>query len=104
MSISMDELSKRYDILSEGEVILDVRTPDEFAEGHVPGAINIPHEEVAARFDEIKDYKKIYIHCRSGNRVKQCRAMLSGFEGPELVYITCSGMMDWESSGNPIES
>src|SRR5262245_49370931 len=51
-------------------VILDVRTPEEFAEGHVPGAINIPHDQLASRLIEIngdKD-KDVVLYCRSGRR------------------------------------
>ena len=49
--------------------IVDVRTPEEFADGHYPGAINIPLNEVQQRFDEFKKLKQpIVAYCRSGNR------------------------------------
>ena len=49
--------------------IIDVRTPAEFAGQHVPGAINIPLEEVAQKINEFKELPKpIIAYCRSGNR------------------------------------
>ena len=49
--------------------IVDVRTPEEFAGQHVPGAINIPLDQVAQRINEFKELPKpIIAYCRSGNR------------------------------------
>ena len=49
--------------------IVDVRTPEEFAEGHFPNAINIPLDQVAQRINEFKEMPKpIIAYCRSGNR------------------------------------
>lgn len=51
-------------------VVLDVRTPGEFAQGHVAGARNIPHTELGARIAELADARDrdIVVYCRSGNR------------------------------------
>ena len=49
--------------------IVDVRTPEEFTEGHFPNAINIPLDRVAQRINEFKEMPKpIIAYCRSGNR------------------------------------
>ena len=49
--------------------IIDVRTPEEFTEGHFPNAINIPLDQVAQRIEEFRKMKKpIIAYCRSGNR------------------------------------
>lgn len=49
--------------------IVDVRTPEEFTEGHFPNAINIPLEQVAQRIEEFRKMKKpIIAYCKSGNR------------------------------------
>jgi len=49
--------------------ILDVRTPEEYEEGHYPGAINIPLSELPQRVNEINEMKKpIVAYCRSGSR------------------------------------
>lgn len=51
-------------------VYLDVRTPEEYAAGHVVGAINIPHSEMAQRYPELEQYegKELLLYCRSGRR------------------------------------
>ena len=57
--------------------IVDVRTPGEFAGQHVPGAINIPLDEVAQRINEFKEMPKpIIAYCRSGNRSGMAVAIL----------------------------
>lgn len=101
-NISMHDLSKKLGKLESGEVILDVRTPEEFAEGHIPGAINISHEEVAQHIAQLKKYKKIYMHCRSGGRVRMAMSTLQN-SGLNIVCITNSGMMDWIQAGYPTE-
>ncbi|MGI8636493.1 MAG: rhodanese-like domain-containing protein [Segetibacter sp.] len=56
------------DNLEKGTII-DVRTPEEFAGEHFPGAVNIPLDQVAQKIDELKEMKKpILAYCRSGNR------------------------------------
>ena len=56
------------DKLIKGTVI-DVRTPEEFSEGHYPNAINIPLDQVAQRINEFKEMPKpIVAYCRTGNR------------------------------------
>ena len=55
--------------IDKNATIIDVRTPEEFAGQHVPGAINIPLDQLSIRMDEIKDMPKpIVAYCRSGNR------------------------------------
>lgn len=65
-------------------VVLDVRTPEEFAAGHVPGAINIPHTELAARVAELEGSRDsdIVVYCRSGARAATALGVLekSGFK------------------------
>ena len=54
-------------------ILLDVRRDDEFEEGHIPGAINIPNESIGTEeIAELPDKNQtIYVYCRSGNRSKQ---------------------------------
>ena len=54
---------------SNNTTIVDVRTQEEFTEGHFPNAINIPLDQVAQRINEFKEMPKpIIAYCRSGNR------------------------------------
>ena len=61
-----------------GYILLDVRRDDEFEEGHIPGAINIPNESIGTEeIAELPDKSQaIYVYCRSGNRSKQASQKL----------------------------
>ena len=92
--ITMEEAAERIGIEC-GFILLDVRTPEEFAAGHIPGAINIPNEEIGT--DEIprlpqKD-QRIYVYCRSGNRSKQASEKLVALGYTDIVEI--GGIIDW---------
>ena len=65
------------------KTILDVRTPEEFSQNHVPGAINIPLDQITDRLDEIESMKSpIIAYCRSGNRSEMATSILKqhGYE------------------------
>ncbi|MBR4050799.1 MAG: rhodanese-like domain-containing protein [Clostridia bacterium] len=79
----------------DGYIILDVRTPEEFAQKHIPGAVNIPNETIGT--DEISALpdkgQLILVYCRSGNRSKQASEKLV-----ELGYtnvVEFGGIIDW---------
>lgn len=97
----MDEILKKYSTLPDGEVILDVRSHDEYAEGHVPQSINIPHDQVAEHADELKKYSKIYIHCKMGGRAQKAFSALTEKGLNNLYCIDDSGMQHWLDMGYP---
>ncbi len=68
--------------LTAGTPVLDVRTPGEFDDGHVKGAVNIPVEQLGKRLKELGQPGRIILYCRSGARSNQAAAMLkqAGFE------------------------
>jgi len=57
-------------------LLLDVRTPEEFSEGSIENAINIPVDELESRIGEIKNEKPIVVFCRSGNRSSRAKKIL----------------------------
>ena len=75
--------------VDEPTLIIDVRTAEEFAAGHFPGAINIPHEEIVQEIEEYNVGKDqtVLLYCRSGNRSGQAEARLqsAGFSGAKNV-------------------
>lgn len=79
----------------EDYIILDVRTPEEFAEKHIPNAINIPNETIGT--DPISELPEedqlILVYCRSGNRSKQASEKLAEL-GYTKVY-EFGGINDW---------
>lgn len=74
---SMSGNSKAKELLDQGAVIIDVRTPGEYAGGHVAGSKNIPLNTIGNRVDEIKKMKKpVVLCCASGARSGQATSML----------------------------
>ena len=59
-------------------IYVDVRTPQEFAEGHVAGALNIAHDQMDVRYTELEKYRnqRIIVYCRSGRRSDSALAVL----------------------------
>lgn len=71
--------SQRPDLaamLQEGAVVVDVRTPGEFAGGHVKGSVNIPLDRIGNKINELKKHSQIIVCCRSGNRSGQAKRIL----------------------------
>jgi rhodanese-related sulfurtransferase len=83
-------------------VLLDVRTVEEFVEGHIPNALNIPHKELEARLAELSGAKdtQIVIYCRSGRRAEVAKQVLvkNGFN--HLDHLT-GDFNGWTSSELP---
>jgi len=69
-------------IINNGAYLVDVRTPQEFAEGSAKGAINIPLDKVQSQLAKFKDKEHIVVFCRSGNRSSQAKSILeqNGFK------------------------
>ena len=68
-------------IIEEGAFLVDVRTPGEFASGHVKGSVNIPLDTIPAQLNKFKNKKNIIVFCLSGGRSSRAKSMLeqSGF-------------------------
>lgn len=100
--LTLHDLHPVHKQLKAGEVILDVRNPDEFSAGHIPGAINIPLPELEQRQGELKSHAKIFIHCKRGGRAKTARDLLAGAGFTNLVCVGDAGMDLWIESGYPV--
>jgi rhodanese-related sulfurtransferase len=78
-------------------VLLDVRTPDEYNNEHIPNSINIDihNSDFFDKIDELELDKNYYIYCRSGSRsARACQLMASqGFDG--ALYNLQGGILDW---------
>ena len=93
--ISQDEAAEMMQ-KDDGHIILDVRRPDEFSEGHIPDAICIPNESIADSMPEQLPDKDavILVYCRSGNRSKQAAQKLADM-GYTNVY-EFGGILSWQ--------
>ena len=78
-----------------GYIVLDVRTPAEYAERHIPGAINVPNETIGSTVPEqLPDRKQlILVYCRSGNRSKQAADKLVALGYTNIVEF--GGINSW---------
>ncbi len=92
--VNMDEAITMMEEES-GYIILDVRTPEEFADKHIPGAINIANETIGtAEIPELPDKDQlILVYCRSGNRSKQASEKLVALGYTNIVEF--GGINDW---------
>ena len=84
--------------------VIDVRTPDEYRAGHVPGAINIPLQEFQQRFDELSAYrdKEVVLYCESGMRASHGARWLES-KGFEDLRFLDGHMSAWREAGLPTE-
>ena len=70
--------SHHRQLVAQGALLLDVRTHAEFHEGHVPHALNVPVQELAARLNEVgPPSRPVVVYCRSGGRSAQAAQLLS---------------------------
>lgn len=76
-------------------ILLDVRTEEEYATGHIPGAICISHDEIGEKADAMLPDKEqmIYVYCRSGNRSQQAAQALCDLGYTNVTEM--GGIIDW---------
>ena len=98
--VSSDEAAEMYG--ADDAVFVDVRRPDEYAEGHIKDALFIPVDDVLARIDELPTDKTLLFICalgvRSGLACEMAAAM--GID-PENLYNIEDGTPDWIEKGHP---
>jgi len=82
-------------------ILIDVRTPEEFADGMIVGSVNIPLQEIANRLDEIPRDKPVILYCRSGNRSAQAAQLLSNASFSEIYDL--GGIIQWTAAGYQLE-
>ncbi|SOC53019.1 Rhodanese-related sulfurtransferase [Blastococcus aggregatus] len=85
--------------------LIDVRTPAEFEAGHIPGAVNVPLDELKGSLDELRtvldDHHDVVLVCRSGARAGQAQEALqaAGLSSPAVLS---GGIVDWEKTGGTV--
>ena len=90
--------------LDSGSIVLDVRTPVEFKNGHIAGAININIFDTAfqKKVQKLDKEKNIYIYCQSGRRSTRALDFLKSV-GYEQLYELNGGISEWEKENLPVE-
>ncbi len=85
-------------------LVLDVRTPAEYAEGHVPTAQNIPYDELPDRLSgiEVSKPNTVVVYCKSGRRAGIAEAALREAGFTKLLHLE-GDMLGWQEAGRHIE-
>jgi rhodanese-related sulfurtransferase len=79
-------------------VVIDVRTPEEYASGHIPDAVNIPFDQVAKRINEVDAPHGVALYCMIGPRARKGEAALLA-TGYENVFHLEGGLAAWQAAG-----
>ncbi len=101
-SIAPSEISSRREA-GQAPVVIDVRTPEEFAAGHIPGAVNIPFDEVAERISEVEAPHGVALYCMVGPRARRGETALLA-SGYTSVFHLEGGLAAWQAAGYPVEA
>ncbi len=97
MDLSQEEWKKKFES-DDNAFLLDVRTPEEFNEGHIPQASLMDIRQAANFMEEIQSLdasKNYYVYCRSGARSAQA-CQLMNQSGIETTYNLLGGFIEWE--------
>jgi len=97
-SISPTELAVEEDV-----VILDVRTAEEFASGHIPGALHIPYQELATRSSEVPQDREVAVYCMVGPRARRGEQSLTEAGHTKLLHLE-GGFSAWQAAGLPVDT
>ena len=101
-TMTQEQLVEHLSKHPEHLFVLDVRTPQEYAEGHVPGAVNVPHDQLASRLAEVPKDKDVVVYCRSGRRSALAMDVLAA-NGYRRVSHLEGDMQAWLAGGRPVE-
>ena len=84
-------------------VVIDVRTSEEYASGHIPGAVNIPFDQVAQRIAEVDAPHGVALYCMVGPRARKGEAALLAASYPKVFHLE-GGLAAWQAAGFPVAS
>lgn len=103
--VKVQELNKIWIVAKPGKEVrlIDVRQPEEFAGGRVPGAVNLPLGDLDKSFDALATSQTIYVICRSGARsAAACEKLSRHFPEKRVVNVE-GGTSAWIDAGFPVE-
>jgi rhodanese-related sulfurtransferase len=95
--VNLDELRGR----SANALVLDVREPTEFVDGHVPGAINLPQAEIASRLQEVPRDRSVFVICQGGFRSLRAAQFLSQCGICDVASVK-GGTVAWRKAGGEL--
>ncbi len=98
-AVDVTEAKRRLN--SREAVLIDIREPDEWQEGHVAGARHIPLGDLPARLGEVPQDRPVLLFCRSGNRSGRATALLRE-RGYTRALNVVGGITAWQRAGLPV--
>lgn len=101
--VSQEALLERQQKGDEATYVLDVRSPEEYASGHVPGAVNIPYDQIASRIAEVPKDKDVVLYCKSGRRAGIAAEVLAGQGYTRLQHLE-GDIVAWVDKGRPVDT
>ena len=97
--VSLEELDEAR---SEGRLVVDVRDPQEYSAGHIPGAQLMPFDGLAGRVAELPKDQPVYVVCQKGGRSVEAASLMA--EAGVDARSVAGGTEGWAQSGRPIEA
>lgn len=93
-----------HELLAEGHdvQVLDVRTPAEYAAGHIAGAVLVPHDEIAGWPSALDPERPTAVICKAGVRALHAAAILDQLTSADLYVVAEGGVPDWPSLGGQL--
>ena len=86
-------------------LVVDVRTPDEFAEGHIPGARNVDFlgDDFEKQIAALPAGRPLIVHCAAGNRSSKAVVKIAALQKSAQIFHLKSGFNGWKAAGKPVE-
>lgn len=86
------------------DLLIDVRTPEEFEQGHLPSAVNINYfdSNFAEKVNKLPKNKKVYLYCKTGIRSEKA-AKVFDKAGFTKTYMLEGGILAWKAAGKPLK-
>ena len=87
-------------------LVVDVRTPDEFAEGHIPGAKNVDFlgDDFEKQIAALPTDRPLIVHCAAGNRSSKAVVKIAALQKSAQIFHLKSGFNGWKAAGKPVET
>ena len=99
---SLNELYQAWQHLSPNEIIIDIRSPADYAEMHIPGSRNIPYASVIEQQKELRKYSRACFYCYGGQGSEDIATRLAEMGVTNTCYLGNAGMADWQAAGHVV--
>lgn len=103
-TVSVSEFQGKFTASAKGAQLVDVRTPEEYADGHLKGSvnININSGDFEQQLSKLNKDVPVFVYCRSGGRSARAASKMESM-GFKKVYNMDGGITAWGSAGKPVE-